>query len=197
MLPAPPRNALRGVEGGAAVGVIYFVNIFGPQGPHSRPPWLVSRPRLSARESIISSGYGPFKVFPQLSLSFSCSSGEATPSRLAMHPPWPPASPPGASQGLSPVHPQSPGIAHLSPLAHSGPEASSSLPEQAKARGAAQPPSRFLSPRVFSTPSQTKSLGRYLKPGIFPRAPAPGLGGDLQGGIPAFCVSPLKLPKEV
>lgn len=94
MLPAPPRNALRGVEGGAAVGVIYFVNIFGPQGPHSRPPWLVSRPRLSARESIISSGYGPFKVFPQLSLSFSCSSGEATPSRLAMHPPWPPAPPP-------------------------------------------------------------------------------------------------------
>lgn len=63
---------------GAAVGVIYFVNIFGPQGPHSRPPWLLSRPRLSARERIISSGYGPFKVFPQLSLSFSCSSGEGT-----------------------------------------------------------------------------------------------------------------------
>lgn len=123
MLPAPPRNVLRGVEGGAAVGVIYFVNIFGPQGPHSCPPWLVSRPRLSARESIISSGYGPFKVFPQLSLSSSCSSGEATPSRLTMQLPWLPGPRvprrAGAPQGLSPMPLQSPGVTHSGLLAHS------------------------------------------------------------------------------
>lgn len=114
VLPAPPQNVLRGVEGGAAVGVIYFVNIFRPRGPHSHPPWPVSRPRLSARESITSSGYGPFKVFPQLWLSFSCSSGaggEATPSCLATQLPWPPGlrgpgplvpHRAGAPQGLSP-----------------------------------------------------------------------------------------------
>lgn len=62
---------------GAAAGVIYFVDIFGPRGPHSHPPWLVSRPRLSARQSTISSGYGPFTAFPRLSLSFSCSFSSA------------------------------------------------------------------------------------------------------------------------
>lgn len=89
VLLAPPWNVLRGVEGGAAVGVIYFVNIFRPQGPHSHPPWLISRMRLSARESIISSGYGPFKVFPQLSVSFSLGSWGAMVSCPAMQPPRP------------------------------------------------------------------------------------------------------------
>lgn len=171
VLPAPPRNVLRGVEGGAAVGVIYFVNIFRPQGPHSRPPWPVSRPRLSARESITSSGYGPFKLFPQLWLSFSCSSGgrprhPALPRNRHGHQaprgraPWcltgpgphracpcpcPPAS----------VHLRSPGVTHLSLLAHSGREASSSLPEQPKTRSAAGPSFSFLSPTpAFSAPSQ-------------------------------------------
>lgn len=99
MLLAPPWNVLRGVEGGAAVGVIYFVNIFRPQGPHSHPPWLISRMRLSARESIISSGYGPFKVFPQLSLSFSLGSWGAMVSCPAMQPPQP-QGPSGRLTGL-------------------------------------------------------------------------------------------------
>lgn len=74
-----PGSCTECVEGrgrGAAARVIYFVNIFGPQGPHSRPPWPISRLRLSARESVTSSGYGPFQVSPRSPQHF-LSSGEA------------------------------------------------------------------------------------------------------------------------
>lgn len=190
VLPAPLRNALRGVEGGAAVGVIYFVNIFGPQGPHSRPPWLVSRPRLSARESIISSGYGPFKVFPQLSLSFSCGSGEATPSCLAMRPPWP-AGPLRASQGRGPT-----GTVPCAPTAAMRPAPPCLSSPRAALRLSHHPD--FLSPQVFLRPLTNKIPGPVLEARILLRAPAPGSGGDLQGVTPAFCISLLlKLPKEI
>lgn len=57
-----PGSCTECVEGrgrGAAVRVIYFVNIFGPQGPHSRPPWPISRLRLSAGEE-----YNIFRLRP-------------------------------------------------------------------------------------------------------------------------------------
>lgn len=188
MLPAPPWNVPRGVEGGAAVGVIYIVNIFRPQGPHSHPPWPVSRPRLSARESITSSGYGPFKVFPQLWLSFSCRSGGGRPrhpafprNRHGHQAPrgWAPwcltgPGPHGASPPAS-VHLRSHGVTHLSLLAHSGHEASSSLPEQPKTCSAAGPSFSFLSPRCFPPPH--KIPGPVLEAGISPPSPSPWLRG--------------------
>lgn len=193
MLPAPPRNVLRGVEGGAAVGVIYFVNIFGPQGPHSPPPWPVSRPRLSARESIISSGYGPFKVFPQLSLSFSCSSGEAAPSHLAMQPPWPPGPTGLGPLGASQSRPTDPRNHSPEPLAQAavGPAPPCLRHSQCSHH------SDFCHPGFFH-PLTNKIPGPVLEARVFPRATAPGLGGDLQRVTPACCISLLlKLPKEV
>lgn len=204
VLPAPPQNVLRGVEGGAAVGVIYFVNIFRPQGPHSHPPWPVSRPRLSARESITSSGYGPFKVFPQLwkSLScFSCSSGRGGghailpchATAMATRPQG--AGPPGASQGRGPTGPVpvlvplprctgGATVTHLSLLAYSGHEASSSLPEQPKTCSAAGPSFSFLSPRHFPPPH--KIPGPVLEAGISPPSPGPWLGGWRAGSYSCF-----------
>lgn len=69
MLLSPSVERPDGSGRGAVVLVIYFVNNFGPQGPHSCSPWLISRSRLSAKETIIPSGYGPFKFFPWLSQS--------------------------------------------------------------------------------------------------------------------------------
>lgn len=80
---------------------------------------------------------------------------------------------------LSPAHPQGRGVTPWAPST-----------QQMRGSSAAIPISVTVG---FSTPSQTKSPSQYLRPGL-----SPGLGGDLQRGIPAFCVSLLlKLPKEV
>lgn len=77
------RAAARSRKGRCAGFFILFYSSLQSPRASFRPLWLRSRPRLSARESTIPPGYGPFKVFPQLSPSFSqLGGGPAISSRL-------------------------------------------------------------------------------------------------------------------
>lgn len=114
VLLAPARNVLRGEGGGLRSGLFILLISLDPKGPILVLPGRSPDWGCQPGKSIISSGYGPFQVSPQLSPSISLSSGEAVLSptwhRVAVSQP----SPAWAPQG--PHHPTATGLT-LSPQA--------------------------------------------------------------------------------